>query len=214
MIVNGIWRTLGRWEPEKAVALVDRALGMVMQGVEVLATTCDVVGQVRFGSFLDRVGFLEKQARSAGFDAKLVEVPVSVSKTNGHALMPLSALIEARDGFLGGRATLARDLGYAISDDSAMAVVEKLIERTDLEVERLRRSGVRIANAGQHFGKVLAVGEGMVIQDAGQGRQVAHRASSLNAIPVPGQSMEVRYQGNGLALVRGSDRGLDTGRGR
>lgn len=215
MIINGKWRQLPRLSvPEAAVEAVDQVLETLAAGLHVLITSADVFANMRAGYFVDRVGFLEKEARKAGFDAKSVDIEVAVSKTGGKAIIPLSALAETRSSMMDGQATLARDLGYRITDDASMAVLQKLIERTDMEVERLRREGVKIANAGQHFGRIESVGEGMIIQDAGQGRRVAHRASSLDAIPVPGQMMDIKYQGNGLATVKGADRGPEVGHSR
>lgn len=73
--------------------------------------------------------------------------------------------------------------------------------------------GATRAKTGQHVGVVVAVENGYVIQDAGRGNYVAHRAAEFSPALQVGQTLDVKYR-DGRAQVQAAQQREREGRGR
>ncbi len=73
--------------------------------------------------------------------------------------------------------------------------------------------GATRAQAGQYVGAVVAVENGYVIQDAGRGNYVAHRAAEFSPALQVGQMLDVKYR-EGRAQVQATQQREREGRGR
>ncbi|CAG0987509.1 hypothetical protein RHDC4_02281 [Rhodocyclaceae bacterium] len=84
----------------------------------------------------------------------------------------------------------AHEVSASIADDT---VVQEARRAAALSEPIMAPEGIEIASAGQHWGKVTAVGNGYVIQDVGRGVLKAHAVANLDRIPGVDGFARIRY---------------------